>query len=376
MATATKTKSPTFTTSQSELSKAITAVMPAISTKAPQPILANLKLDIAENKLHLTAFDLSLSLQASAPIKSDLPAQSFCVPAKYFSDVIGKLAGDLKIAIEESCLAVSSKNGKYKIPLQSASDYPELPAIESDKPITLTGDVIRQLLTVAAFASTDESKQILCGVHLTFDDSVIRAQSTDGRQLGSIDADPTVAAFNSPANFVLPVRVCIQVLKLSNSKSLLKLQLSDTNLHVEIDDGYTIGSRLLVGQFPNIQQLIPRQFSKTVTIDRRELIDALDRISVVAAQSNNIVRFAFDSDGCTLAVDGTNPDQGREDLPCQLSGEPVRLSLVSSCTINALKAIDATEIQIKMNTPTSPIVVSGLSGQNLLCVIAPIQIAS
>jgi DNA polymerase-3 subunit beta len=118
----------------------------------------------------------------------------------------------------------------------------------------------------------------------------------------------------------------------------------------------TLTSRLLDGNYPNYRQLVPTSFERQISLDRKAFISALERIAVLADQKNNIVKLSIDATGQEIAISVDAPDvaTGRESIPAQISGDDLDIAFNVKYLLEGLKAIDSSDIQIQLNTATSP----------------------
>lgn len=376
----TKTKTPTLTVSQQSLSSAIATVLPAVPARPSQPILANLKLEITAGRIHLTAFNPSHSIAISIECDTaGIPPQSFCIPARYFYDVVGVLKGNLSISIDGSLFRVVAGKSKYEFQTLPADSFPALPVVEAE-PISLIADSMRQLLSTEFASSSDETKQVLCGVFLHFEGHTAQSAATDGHRLAWTEIDLPYAV-DRPYSFVLPANVASLLLRVASDDNI-DLQIGDDNLSIATGD-ITITSRLLLGQYPNYRQLIPNQFARTIAVNRADLLGALQRISVVASQCKKdkegrgkTVKIEAEANSLTISAFGINAEEGREEIECQLTGDPISFAGEAIYLIDALKANNSSEYRIQCNTPLSPIVFSTLSssGESVQSLMMPIQV--
>jgi len=157
-----------------------------------------------------------------------------------------------------------------------------------------------------------------------------------------------------------------------------------SSVAVQFDQGQAIfewtdqrlTSRLLEGQYPNYRQLIPKQFTHQMTVDRRLLLGALERISVLADQKNNIVKLSLDGSNqeLTLSVDAQDVGSGRETMPAQISGDSLDVAFNVKYLVDGLKAIATSEVQMQLNTATSPAILSPLGSIKMTYLVMPVQV--
>jgi DNA polymerase-3 subunit beta len=139
--------------------------------------------------------------------------------------------------------------------------------------------------------------------------------------------------------------------------------------------GFRLTSRTLEGQYPAYSQLVPRSFERQVTVERRQLLSALERIGVLADRKNNIVKFSIDQEKqiLSLSVEAADVGSGRESMSAQITGESLDIAFNVKYAMESLKNISATEILIKLNSATSPVVLSPLTGVKMTHLIMPVQ---
>jgi len=137
-------------------------------------------------------------------------------------------------------------------------------------------------------------------------------------------------------------------------------------------------SRLLEGQYPNYRQLIPRQFSRQMTVERRLFLGALERIAVLADQKNNVVKLSLDAEQqeVALSVDAQDVGNGREVIPAQVSGESLDVAFNVKYLMDGLKALNTSEIQMQLNSATTPVVLTPLGSIKMTYLVMPVQIRS
>jgi len=137
-------------------------------------------------------------------------------------------------------------------------------------------------------------------------------------------------------------------------------------------------TRLLEGQYPNYRQLIPKQFERQVTIDRKQLMDALERIAVLADQKNNIVKLSLDPDQQSVAVsvEAQEVGSGREVVAAQITGDALDIAFNVRYLLDGLKALGTNEVQLQCNTATSPSIFVPLGEVQMTYLVMPVQIRS
>ncbi len=381
---------------QSNLSSHLSLVSRAVSSRPSHPILANVLLnaDQATQRVSLSAFDLSLGIQTSFPAQVTTGG-TLTIPAKLLGDIVSRLpegelalddgAHDRSGNEDEGGILVTLKyaSGKYQMRGLGAEEFPELPMIVDGDSAQLSAEAMIEGLRSALFAASgDETKQVLTGVHLSVQDDGLEFAATDGHRLAVVQtvAHPDDVSGALPKlDVTVPAKALQEVIKMLDRGS-------SSTVAVKFDPGQIVfewaeqrlTSRLLEAQYPNYRQLIPRQFAHNVTIDRKGLLSGLERISVIADQHNNIVKMSImpESQSISLSVDAQDVGSGQETIAAQITGEGMDVAFNVKYLIEGLKVINTTEIQIQLNTPTSPAILSPLGSLKMTYLVMPVQVRS
>lgn len=375
-----------FVCNQSDISTNLSLVSRAVPSRPTHPILANVLLsaDAQSGKVSLTAFDLSLGIRTSFAADVETGGE-IALPAKLLNDIISRMpSGEITIDDQgESLLSanITSASGKYQVRGMGVEEFPELPVVESET-IYLPAEALIEGLRSSLFAtSADETKQILSGLHLTLEQDTLEFAATDGHRLAvvqtinenaPIDANATQLEVTVPAK---ALRELERMLGMRDDSGALTLHCDRGQVVFEWEN-QRLTSRTLEGQYPAYRQLIPRQFEIQVTLERKYLLSAIERIAVLADQKNNIVKFILDSSKQELAlsVDAQDVGSGRESMPAQISGDSIDIAFNIKYLVDGLKALPSSEIQMQINTPTSPVILTPLGGVKMTYLIMPVQI--
>lgn len=376
--------------SQSDLSTNLSLVSRAVPSRPTHPVLANVLLtaDAQTQKVSLTGFDLSLGIRTSFPAEVDIDGE-ITLPAKLLNDIVSRLPeGEitLEMSAESAPLGVTltSSSGHYQVRGMGVEEFPELPIIEKGEAVYLPAEALIEGLRSSLFAtSPDETKQVLSGLHLTVQQDTLEFAATDGHRLAVVQSTNESAALkeNDRLEVTLPakaLRELERMLGMGQFTEQLSLHFDQAQVVFEWADR-RLTSRTLEGQYPAYRQLIPRQFERHITLDRKQLLSAVERIAVLADQKNNIVKFSIDSinQELALSVEAQDVGSGRELLQLsQISGESIDIAFNIKYLVDGLKAIPSSEIQMQLNTPLSPVIFTPLGSLKMTYLIMPVQIRS
>ncbi len=371
--------------SQTEISTNLSLVSRAVPTRPTHPILANVLLiaDVETQQVSLTAFDLSLGIKTSFSAEV-LAGGAIALPAKLLNDIVSRLL-EGEIELEETKeaplgITIVSASGRYQIRGMEVEEFPELPVIEAGVAVYLSVEALIEGLRSTLFAtSSNELNQLLTGLHIIVGQDTLEFAATDGHRLAVVETPNTLEIpIASPLEVTLPaksLRELEKMLGMGNSTEPLAMQFDQGQVIFEWANR-RLTSRVLEGQYPAYRQLIPRQFERQVTIERKLLISALERIAVMADQKNNIVKFSLNDINQQLAisVEARDIGSGREIISASISGEDLEFAFNIKYLMDGLKALSTNEIQMQVHTATSPIILTPLGSLKMTYLIMPVQI--
>ena len=383
--------------SQAELNAALQLVSRAVATRPTHPVLANVLLtaDAGTGRVSLTGFDLSLGIQTSLAAEVE-SSGAITLPARLLGEIVNRLSSDspITLATEESGeqIQLNSLSGSYQMRGMPADDYPELPMVESGRTLKLQASVLVEALKGTLFASSgDEAKQLLTGVHLQFRQQALEAAATDGHRLAVLEVDNVLQDQSEPSvhpdsveeafAVTLPARSLREVERMmAGWRSGEPVSLfCDRGQVVFLASDQMVTSRTLEGTYPNYRQLIPDGFSRSLGLDRRALIAALERIAVLADQHNNVVKFMTEPDKgmVQISADAQDVGSGSESLPANLSGEALQIAFNVRYLLDGLKAMAVDRVVLHCNAPTTPAVLKPEeAADGFTYLVMPVQIRS
>jgi DNA polymerase III subunit beta len=374
-----------FVCTQHDLNINLALVSRAVPTRPTHPVLANIKIEATSDpanggRILLTGFDLSLGIQTSFAAQVE-DEGIWTLPAKLLNDIVAKLpSGDITLEDEagENLITITSASGRYQVRGMSAEEFPELPSIEHGETNQLSpSDLIDGLKGSLVACSQDETKQILTGVYFKVEPERLEFAATDGHRLGIVEVYPK--ASNKPFEVTVPAKALRELDKMLGSRQ------DGDKLEVQLEQGQVIfawgnqklTTRTLEGKYPDYRLLIPKQFQRQITIDRKQLLGALERIAVLADQTN-LVKFSINSqDGSiALSVEAQDRGSGRESLTAQISGEDLDIAFNIKYLMDGLKTLLTQEIVISLNGPLEPVILTPLGGLKMTYLVMPVQLRS
>lgn len=361
----------------------------ANATKTSMPVLGSLHLKCVNNLLTVTGTNLEQWMSVTAPL-SGFAAEDgeTCVQAKNFVELISDMGGSSSIQItgeEAGGATLKTGKSKYKLNGYAGSLFPLTPEHDPDLTFEISEvDIKQALLKVFHCVSTDETRMILTGVLLSVVGGQLTFVATDTHRLGKFDGAPVEVVYKADKpidmNVIIPSPAVGDILKiLSNSQSPVKIELDKNRIRVTTQIA-CITSRLIDGQYPNFERVIPKDSDKSITIGRELLHSAVKRAMVVARDSSNRLVFNItgDEDGgkVELSTISGNIGTGNDIIECQVNGvtEPLAIALNGRYLLGILESMTLEKIRIDLTEPLKPAVWRQDSLKNYLCVLMPMQV--
>jgi DNA polymerase III subunit beta len=385
-----------FVCTQHDLNINLALVSRAVSTRPTHPVLANIKIEATSNPdlIQLTGFDLSLGIQTSFIAQVD-DEGILTLPAKLLNDIVAKLPpGDITLDDEagENLVTITSASGRYQVRGMSAEEFPELPSIEQGETNQLSAAAFIDGLKGSLVAcSQDESKQVLTGVYLKVEPERLEFAATDGHRLGIVEVYPsdfeTTEGESTPADSKPKesFEVTVPAKALRELEKMLGSGQEGDKLGLQLEQGQVVfgwgerklTTRTIEGKYPDYRLLIPKQFQRQITLDRKQILSALERIAVLSDQTN-LVKFSIDgtNQSIDLSVESQDRGSGRESMVAQISGESLDIAFNIKYLMDGLKTLPTQEITISLNGPLEPVILTPLGGVKMTYLVMPVQLRS
>ena len=315
------------------------------------------------------------------------------IPSKILSEIVNKLPNESPVSMDvdenSDNILIKSDRGSFNLRGIPADDYPNLPFVESGTSLNIDPNSFLKALKLTIFASSnDDSKQLLTGVNFTFKQRYLESASTDGHRLSvvliadeeNIEIKETFSKNQENLSVTIPTRSLREIeklLSLRSSENSIKL-FYDKGQVVFISSNQIITTRTLEGAYPNYPQLIPDTFSKLFTFNTKNLIEALERIAVVADQQSNVVKIAVDkNDLAFISADAQDIGSASESLSVTYAGEKFDIAFNVKYLLEGLKVISCENVVLKCNLSTTPaIFVPEDNSNSFTYLVMPVQVRS
>ena len=366
---------------QENLARGLSVVSRAVSSRSTLPVLANVLLKTEDAGLKLTATNLEIGITYWVPGKIDEDGAT-TVPAKLLTDLVNSLPSGDKVELEVGAGdTLHVKAGRFQTHIKGI-DADEFPAIQTagDRPTTrIAQNVLRRALAEVAFAAaSDEARPILTGVLARFEGDKLTLAAADNYRI----AVKTVPILDPvpETSVVIPARALNELARvLADIDDPVDVVLAGARNQVLFHlDGIDLVSRLIDGQFPNYQQVMPQTHATRAVIDREELLRAVRPAALIAHESANIVKLQIGGDGETGVTVSANAEVGDHvgQVEAEVEGDGTTIAFNARYLADVLTNVTAEQFAIELNGPLSPGVFKPIGDDQYVHVVMPVRTTS
>ena len=345
-----------FVVSSSALLGLLQTTNKVISSKNTLPILDYFLFDLKEGVLKITASDLETTLVGTLAVENVEREGLIAVPVKLMLDSLKEFSEQpLTIEANESTweIVVSWKSGKLTLPGTSGLSYPNLPELnaETKQSLALDVDTLMVGINKTIFATADdELRPVMNGVYINLEPQSVTFVATDAHKLVKYASETAAEATSS---FILPKKPA-NLLRglLPKEDGEITVEFDDKNVLFRLKNQVLI-CRLIEGNYPNYNAVIPANNPNKVFVDRLELLNAIRRVAVCSNQSTNLIKLDISKGTINLtAQDLDFSVSAQESLPCDYEGEDIVIGFKSTFLIEILSNIETTTVLVELADST------------------------
>lgn len=372
-----------FTINRARFIQELQTVQRAISTKTTIPILTGVKIELNNEGLNLTGSNADISIEtflAADDEKAELQIAeigTIVLQARFFSEIIRRLPeATFTLEVQENHqVLITSGAAHFTVNGLDADNYPHLPVVEEQNQLNLPVHMLTKLIGETVFSvSQHESRPILTGVHFTMSNGQLLAVATDSHRLSQRIVP--VENANTDFDIVIPGKSLVELSRsLSDEEAEVEISIMENQVLFKTPTMYFY-SRLLEGNYPDTNRLIPTSFNTEITFSVPTFLAAIERASLLSHEGrNNIVRLAIADNSVILY--GNSPEIGKveEELVYEkVSGDPLEISFNPDYMKDALRAFGDMSIKIQFISAIRPFTLEPSEGDvSFIQLITPVR---
>lgn len=364
-----------FICNKTEISEAIGNVSRAVSQKSTIPALEGIKVRICSGSVELTAYNLEMGIRTSINAETSGEGE-FVVSARLFSEFTRRMSGDeITFDIDDNLvITISCSATECSFSAMSASEYPELPKVDSARSFSVKQTVLKSMINMTSYAaSLNESKPVLTGELFDIEEGSFNMVAIDGFRL-AIRTELTDCT--EKYHFVVPKKALLEVstlIKDDDDEKLCTVCTNDRHIIFEIGNVFVI-SRLLEGVFHNYKLSIPSSCKTEVIISKRDFSTCLERCSLLIDDKNKSPIRCEVGNGVMKISCKTGIGKINDAISADISGETVTIGFNNKLILEALRAAEGDKVKIRFNGAMKVIEIVPLEGKSFIFLVMPIQL--
>ncbi len=343
-----------------------------------QPVLANVLFDAKDNTLNLSATDLEISIKAKTTVAVKKEGK-ITLPAKKLLEIAAKLPDkpvEFSLNEDTNIVSITCGNSKFEIIGISAQEFPKTEEdVEGGTEIEIELEPLLKSIKNTVYAAANyENRNVISGVFCLIKDTKLEMAATDGNRLTRI-IETIKNKDGKNAKIVIPsktlnefVRICSFIVEKNVTLIVDKSRLTLKTM------SFSINSRLIEGEYPPYEQLIPKTMANNAIVSRDDLILALDRVSTMVNDRTSIVKFMFENNQLILKAETPNSGTSEDIIECNYKGDDLAIAFNYKYVLDSVKTMEAKNVKIGLNGSVSATVFKPDSEENYICLIMPIQI--
>jgi DNA polymerase III subunit beta len=346
-----------FVVSSTDLLSHLSAISKVISSKNTMPILDNFLFQLADTDLTITASDLESTLITHMNLDNTEGEGTIAIPARLLIDTLKEFPEQpltFQVNTENFGIEIFSENGKYTIAGQSGEDFPEMPEIDNEEStsISVTPKILLKGIEKTLFATADdELRPVMNGIFVELSPDNISFVASDAHKLVRYRRADAKAEFESA--FILPKKPASLLRNLlPKEEHQVKLEFDNKNAQYTLTN-YKLICRLVEGNYPSYNSVIPKQNPNKMIIDRLAFYNSVKRVSVFSNQASNLVKLNISDN--QLVVSAQDIDfsiSAVERLNCEYDGEEIEIGFKSTFLLELLSNISAGDVRMEMSDPS------------------------
>lgn len=362
-----------FVVTKKDLSELAGKIQNIVSQKPAIPILSHILVEAFNDELVFTATDLTVGMRCFLEAKI-LEEGAFTLPAKHFFQLIRELPNVSVEFVSHANGVTEIKAGaaSFKLNGQRVEDFPTLPDLQSTQEVKMEQKVLKDALYQTAFAvSREDTRYALTGVHIHFREGQATFVGTDGKRLAK---KVVVAAEMAPQfthSCIIPYKTVEEIQKMIHDTGTVTLHLMQDKVAIKMEDAILI-SKLLSGDYPDYQRVIPKKTDVDVELHREELISLLRQVIPFTSELHSSVRFTFQPGELVLNSSSSEVGEGVVSMPVNYHKEPLPIAFNPHFFLDILRHCKDETVQLSLIDSYNPGIIKDSS--NTLYVIMPMRL--
>ena len=368
-----------FSVARNTIHKALQKIIGVVPVKTTSPILTDILFELEDKQLKLTATDLEILTSTSFEVNGEENGV-IAIPAKFLNEIIREL-GNEEIRFEQEDgyrIKLSINRGEYRIVGDPGADFPLMPVEENMNGFEMEKQQVQRMIEKTMFAvSMDELRAALMGVLFQISSNELRLVGTDGHRLSRI-INRNFMYKGEDTEFIVPIKALSLLNKnIEQSEGNVKIEFSKNYVVFELEN-IRIYSRLVESEYPDYDNVIPKNNTKKLVLNTNFLVGSIRRVSIFSSTLTHQIQLSLESNKVEVSSQDIDVGgEGREELDGELEGDPLNIAFNSQYFLDVLKHVDTEQTRILLDTSITATMILPMQqkeNEDLLMLLMPVRL--
>ena len=356
------------------LLKCLQSVIGVVERRQTMPILANVLVSISGENLSITATDLEVELISTTSASSSEDG-SFTLPGRKLLDICRALpsSSDLLLQQDDSKISISSKRSKFSLSTLPENEFPIIKGINDIEVISVDQSSLKNLINKTHFSMAQQDvRYYLNGLLVESEGNKLTAVATDGHRLAISDTDLTDPR-DGKKQVILPRKGVIELQRLLNKEGKIEILLGSNHIRVKFDD-VCFTSKLIDGNFPEYQRVIPANPENKLKVNTEKLKGALSRAAILSNEKYRGIRLILKKNDLVIQAHNPEQEQAEEKMDVDYDGSDIEIGFNVNYLIDALNAVDSEDVHVLLMDNNSSCLIQDTNNSSYRFVVMPMRL--
>ena len=365
-----------FKMQREQMLRALQLVTSVVERRQTLPVLANILVVATEDRLEITGTDLEVQLVASCDATVEQPGAA-TMPARKLADIWRSLGdgSEVQVSIEKDRALVRSGRSRFTLATLPAADFPKIDVGEADTRLSISQDDLLTIIDEVGFAMAQQAvRYFLNGMLLEATPSHVRAVATDGHRLAMSTCEVSAMETGAGKSVIVPRKGVLELGRLLEGvDEKVALQIGDNHLQASVGT-FTLTTKLVDGQFPDYQKVVPSGSSRSLVADRETLRQAFQRASILSNEKYRGVRLIIDGDQLVIQANNPEQEEAEETVSVEFAGTTLEIGFNVSYLLDVLGSLTTDAVKLSVSDANSSALLEGVGNDSALYVVMPMRL--
>ncbi len=365
-----------FTLQREQLLRPLQLVTGVVERRQTLPVLANLLIKADDNRLEITGTDLEVELVAECDALVEQTGEA-TLPARKLADIWRSLGegAEVTVSVEGDRAIVRSGRSRFSLATLPAADFPKVPGGEADVTLEVPQDDLRGLIDAVSFAMAQQDvRYFLNGMLFEVSSDHVRAVATDGHRLAMSTADFSNSSVANRVQAIVPRKGVLELARLLDGENeTVTLHLGGNHLTVQ-SGPFTMTTKLVDGQFPDYEKVVPADGSRALEGDRETLRQAFQRASILSNEKYRGVRLVLNEEQLTIQANNPEQEEAEETVAVAFNGGDLEIGFNVSYLLDVLGVLQTDSVRLSVSDANSSALIEGIGNEASLYVVMPMRL--